>query len=75
MKKKQEPKRPFYTTAEIAELFQKDVSTIHNWILAGKDGPFPGAYKMPPAGIRQPWLVPTEEVESLLEKERDQSAN
>lgn len=69
----EQTERPM-TVAQTAELLSKDVSTIHNWILLGKDGPFPGAFKLP-GGKTSAWLIPALEVQSALQqqKERDHS--
>lgn len=56
------------TVSQVAELFQVNVTTVHDWLAAGK---FPGAYKI--ADNRTaPYLIPTAEVETF-KKERNQS--
>jgi hypothetical protein len=62
----------YMTVTQVAELFDKDDKTIRNWINLGKDGPFPGAFKVS-GGSKMPWMIPTAEV-AALQKERDQAA-
>ena len=70
----EQTERPM-TAAQTAELLSKDVSTIHNWILLGKDGPFPSAFKLP-GGKTSAWLIPASEVNAALQqqKARDHSS-
>lgn len=57
------------TVSQIAELFGVNVTSVHDWIAAGK---FPGAFKI--ADNRTaPYLIPTVEV-IAFKKERDQAA-
>jgi hypothetical protein len=56
------------TVAQVAELFEVDVTAVHDWLAAGK---FPGAYKISDKRTA-PYLIPTEEVEAY-KKARSQS--
>lgn len=56
------------TVSQVAELFEVNVTSVHDWIAAGK---FPGAFKI--ANYRtSPYLIPTDEV-LAFKKERDQA--
>ena len=59
--------RPTMTTAEAAKLLKVDVTTIHDWILAGK---LFGAYKISDKRTAS-YVIPTDSV-LALKKERDQ---
>ena len=62
-------KRPaMMTVAQIAEMFEVDVTAVHDWIAAGK---FPGAAKISDKRTA-PYLIPTDEV-LAYKKERDQA--
>ncbi len=58
------------TVAQIAEMFNVDVSAVHDWIYAGK---FPGARKIDPTRRNSAYLIPIDEV-LAFKKERDQAA-
>lgn len=58
------------TVSQVAKMFGVNVTTVHDWLAAGK---FPGAFKS--ADVRTaPYLIPTAEVEAF-KKERDQSSH
>ncbi len=58
------------TVSQIAEMFGVNITSVHDWIAAGK---FPGAYKISNKRTA-PYLIPTEEVEAF-KKARSQSVN
>ncbi len=58
------------TVTQVAELFGVNLTSVHDWIAAGK---FPGAFKI--ADKRNsPYLIPTVEVEAF-KKARSQSGD
>ena len=56
------------TVSQVAELFEVNVTTVHDWLAAGK---FPGAFKIEDKRTA-PYLIPIAEVEAY-KKARSQS--